>query len=66
MVFYICNLCNFETTYKTRYSQHLQTKKHLGKVKEKEDQKKEEEPKCQPLSTLCQPNVNLCQPLPKK
>ena len=45
MVFYKCNLCNFETSYKTRYSQHLQTKKHLGKVKEQESKKKKMNPK---------------------
>ncbi len=66
MVEYHCNICSFNTSIKPHYERHLKTKKHLGKLKELEEQKKEEEPKCQPLSTLCQPNVNLCQPLVKQ
>ena len=65
MVEYHCILCSYTTNLKPHYERHCKTKKHLGKVKEIEEQKKEEEKICQPLSTQCQPNVNLCQPLVK-
>ena len=53
MVEYNCNWCGYNTIIKTHYLKHLKTKKHLGKLKEQDEQKKEAESKCQP-------NVNLC------
>jgi len=37
MVIYNCQICNFSTDKSTNYSRHLITKKHLRKVKEKEN-----------------------------
>ena len=41
MVEYHCKLCSFSTIFTTNYKKHLQSKKHLGKVKEQTEQKLE-------------------------
>ena len=51
MVEYHCNLCSYITIYSTSYKKHLQSKKHLGKVKEQEEQKKENESKMNPIES---------------
>jgi hypothetical protein len=37
---YICNLCHFNTSNKTKYNIHLQTKKHLSNVSQSDSVKK--------------------------
>ena len=48
MVEYHCTLCSYTTNLKPHYERHCKTKKHLGKVKEQEYQKKEDAPKNAP------------------
>ena len=48
MVEYHCILCSYTTNLKPHYERHCKTKKHLGRVKEQEYQKKEDAPKNAP------------------
>ena len=55
MVEYYCNLCSYTTIYSTSYKKHLNSKKHLGKVKEQENKKKEDAPKMIPNESKMNP-----------
>ena len=57
MVEYHCELCSFKTTFTTNYKNHLKTKKHLGKVKEKEEQTTDDAPKMHPDAPKMHPDA---------
>ena len=59
MVEYNCNWCGYNTIIKTHYLKHLKTKKHLGKVKEQDEQKKEAESKMNPNESKMNPTESL-------
>ena len=59
MVEYHCKLCSFSTIFTTNYKKHLKSKKHLGKVKETEEQKKENESKMNPIESKMNPTESL-------
>ena len=59
MVEYHCKLCSFSTIFTTNYKKHLQSKKHLGKVKEQEEQKKKDESKMNPIESKMNPTESL-------
>ena len=59
MVEYHCVLCSYTTNLKPHYERHCKTKKHLGKVKEQEEQKKQDESKMNPIESKMNPTESL-------
>ena len=57
MVNYKCVICSFETSYKTRYTQHCKTKKHIANMNSVDEKINMTPKKCYPMLPECYPNV---------